>query len=118
MSQEMRDADYLNHMLDAIAKILRYTDGQREADFLADELTQDGVIRNLEILGEAVTKLSPGLKARNAEIPWTAITGMRNRLIHGYLSVNMTIVWDTVNHILPLLMGQLTTIQGESDIAR
>ena len=111
MSLDRRDADYLDHMQEAIAKIQRYTSHKCEADFLADELAQDGVIRNLEILGEAVSKLSPALKARHADIPWKAISGMRNRLIHGYLSVNMTIVWDTVVNLLPELLGKLRMIR-------
>ena len=64
MSNPMRDADYLDHIQDAIAKVLRYTKGKSESDFLGDELIQDGVIRNLEIVGEAVSKLTPELKAR------------------------------------------------------
>lgn len=63
MSKALRDADYLGHVRDAIARIGRYTKDKRQEDFLGDELVQDGVIRNLEIIGEAVTKLSPELKA-------------------------------------------------------
>ena len=59
MSNPMRDADYLDHIQDAIAKVFRYTKGKNESDFLGDELIQDGVIRNLEIVGEAVSKLTP-----------------------------------------------------------
>lgn len=70
MSKALRDADYLEHSQDAIARIHRYTTGKDEAGFISNELIQDGVIRNLEIIGEAVTKLSPELKAKHADVPW------------------------------------------------
>lgn len=80
MSKELRDQDYLEHIQDAIGKIHRYVAGKSEADFMADDLVQDGVIRNLEIIGEAVTKLSPELKSSHDDVPWGEISGMRNRL--------------------------------------
>ncbi len=78
-----------------------------------DELIQDGEIRNLEIVGEAVTKLSPEVKERHSHIPWAEISGMRNRLIHGYMSVNMAIVWDTVALLVPDLTFEISAIQRE-----
>lgn len=101
MSKYFRDVDYLGHIRDAIAKIHRYSIDKSETEFMASELVQDGVIRNLEIIGEAVSKLSPELKARYADVPWLEVSGMRNRLIHGYMSVNLNIVWDTVVKVLP-----------------
>jgi uncharacterized protein with HEPN domain len=113
MSKALRDADYLEHIRDAIARIDRYTAGKVEADFLDNELIQDGVIRNLEIIGEAVTKLSPELKARYAGVPWGEISGMRNRLIHGYISVNLEIVWSTVQKVVPDFLGKISDIQRD-----
>jgi uncharacterized protein with HEPN domain len=83
VSKYFRDVDYLGHIRDAIARIDRYLTDKTEAEFMASELVQDGVIRNLEVIGEAVSKLSPELKARHAEVPWREVSGMRNRLIHG-----------------------------------
>ncbi|MBK9447093.1 MAG: hypothetical protein QG672_1537 [Pseudomonadota bacterium] len=113
MSKALRDTDYLDHIRDAIARIQRYTAGKLEADFLGNELIQDGVIRNLEIIGEAVTKLSPELKARYGNVPWGEISGMRNRLIHGYISVNLEIVWSTVQKVLPIFLGNIEDIQRQ-----
>lgn len=113
MSNELRDQDYLEHIRDAIGKIRRYVAGKSEADFMADDLVQDGVIRNLEIIGEAVTKLSPELKTTHSDVPWGEIAGMRNRLIHGYINVNLQIVWDTVEKVLPDFLAKVTDIQGE-----
>lgn len=111
MSKALRDADYLEHIRDAIARIDRYTAGKVEADFLAAELIQDGVIRNLEVIGEAVTKLSPELKARFPDVSWGDISGMRNRLIHGYMSVNLEIVWSTVQKVVPDFLDKIRHIQ-------
>ncbi|MHB8254263.1 MAG: HepT-like ribonuclease domain-containing protein [Acidiferrobacter sp.] len=97
----------------AIGKIQRYVADKSEPDFMADELVQDGVIRNLEIIGEAVTKLSPKLKAAHDDVSWGEISGMRNRLIHSYISVNLQIVWDTVEKVLPDFLEKVGKIQRE-----
>jgi len=112
MSTELRDHDYLEHIQEAIAKIRRFIAGKNEAGFMGDDLIQDAVIRNLEIIGEAVTKLSPELKAAHSDIPWGEISGMRNRLIHGYVSVNLQIVWDTVEKVLPDFLAKVTSIRN------
>lgn len=75
MTPRLRDDDYLQHIEDAIAKIGRFMSGKSDADFLADEFTQDAVIRNLEVIGEAVNKLSDGLKDANPAVPWLNISG-------------------------------------------
>ena len=111
MSKELRDADYLDHIQEAVARIHRYPTGKGEAEFMNSELIQDGVIRNLEIIGEAVTKLSPELKAKRPDIPWLDISGMRNRLIHGYVSVNLDIVWDTVQKVEPEFLAKVVSIR-------
>ncbi|MDD4932579.1 MAG: DUF86 domain-containing protein [Methylacidiphilaceae bacterium] len=113
MNEELRDQDYLEHIQDAIGKIRRYVAGKSEADFMADDLVQDGVIRNFEIIGEAVTKLSSVRKASHDDVPWGEISGMRNRLIHGYISVNLQIVWDTVEKVLPEFAAKVESIQRE-----
>jgi uncharacterized protein with HEPN domain len=112
MSNELRDTDYLEHIQTAIKKILRYLESIDETQFRADELLQDAVIRNLEIIGEAVSKLIAALKANYLDVPWIEISGMRNRLIHGYISVNLQIVWDTVQEILPRCSGRIEQIQS------
>lgn len=109
----LRDEDYIHHILGAIASVESYT-AEGEAAFLYDRRTQDAVIRNLEIIGEAANKLSPELQASNPDIPWADMIGMRNRLIHGYLTVDLNIVWSTVHEVLP---GFKTKIAGLLDPA-
>ena len=113
MSKELRDQDYLEHIQSAIDKIHRYVAGKSKSDFMADDLVQDGVIRNLEIIGEAVTKLSSALKIAHSDVPWGEISGMRNRLIHGYINVNMQIVWNTVEKVLPGFLAKVKSIKCE-----
>lgn len=115
MSEELRDQDYLEHIQDAIGKVKRFIADKGEAEFMADDLVQDAVIRNLEIIGEAVTKLSDELKQGHNDVPWSEISGMRNRLIHGYITVNLQIVWDTVEKILPEFLLKVENIRHETD---
>ena len=72
------------------------------------------MIRNIEIVGEAASRLSPEFAARHAEIPWRDIVGMRHRLIHGYLKVNLDTVWEVVERDLPALAPKLRALLGES----
>jgi uncharacterized protein with HEPN domain len=101
------DAAYLESMLEAIGRVRRYVGRKRRKAFLADPLLQDAVIRNIEVLGEAAGRVSRECAARHAAIPWRDIAGMRHRLIHGYLKVNLDTVWQAVEHDLPALERQL-----------
>ena len=105
-----RDPAYVEHMLEAIAHIRRYVRRKRRAGFLGDALLQDAVIRNIEIIGEAASRLSPEFAARHAEIPWRDIVGMRHRLIRGYLNVNLVTVWEVIERDLPALAPRLRAL--------
>ena len=93
---------YVQDIMNAIIRIEEYTSGGR-AEFFSDGKTQDAVIRQFSILGEAAAKLSPSMKAKHAGIPWKNIIGMRNIVIHDYAEVDLPIVWDTVRNGLPTL---------------
>lgn len=96
-----RDKDSLNDIREAVRRIEEYTAGMRYQDFLEDTKTQDAVIRNLEIIGEATKNLSIELKERYSHIPWKGMAGVRDRLIHHYFGVNIDIVWQIVMDELP-----------------
>ena len=108
-----RDQLYLEHVLQAIALIERFTAGGR-AVFFGDEMVQSAVIRQLEIVGEAVRNLSGELKARETMVPWRDIAGTRDKLIHGYFSVKLDVVWNVVVRELPSLKQHVRRILDPS----
>ena len=85
------DRIYLLHIRDAIQSILQYTSPGKD-HFFADRKTQDAVIRNLEIIGEATKRVSAPLKAAHPDISWKPIAGMRDKLVHDYFGVNLQLV--------------------------
>lgn len=102
----LRVRDYLEHIAQAIANIREYTAGMDTAAYLADKKTQDAVVRNFEVIGEAcnnVTKHHATFAASHPEIPWNFAYEMRNALSHGYFKVDHGIVWRTIEADLPAL---------------
>ena len=97
-----KDRLYLESIRECLERIAEYTSGG-EQDFLTSRLIQDGVVRNLEVIGEATKNLSNELREANPSIPWRQIAGMRDVLIHDYLKVNLSRVWLTVSTDLPQL---------------
>ena len=106
------DSVYLLHIYDAIVDIERYTDGGRK-DFFAEKIIQDAVIRNLEIIGEAVKNISHQTRKKNPDIPWKRIAGLRDILIHQYFSVDLETVWLVVEKRLPLFLKQIRPLLME-----
>lgn len=96
-----RDRHRLLHIRDAIARIREYAT-TREG-FFAEARTQDAVIRNLEVIGEAVKALAASTRESAPSVRWASIAGMRDRLIHGYFAVDLELVWDVVDRELPAL---------------
>ena len=107
-----RDARFLEHILTAIARIERFTATGRAA-FFADEMIQSAVVRQIEIIGEAVKKLSTAAVSGETSIPWRAIAGTRDRLIHGYFDVKLEVVWNVVERELPVLKQGVLRILGK-----
>lgn len=97
------DTAYLKDILAAIDKIAKYAGGLSREEFLADELIQDGVIRNLEIIGEAVKKIDLALRAEYPQVEWKKIAALRDILIHAYFGVDIEIIWDVVRNKLAAL---------------
>ena len=94
------DRVYLLHVRDCLDRIVAYTRDGREA-FLADTKTQDAVIRNFEIVGEAVKNLSQAHKDAHPAIPWKRIAGLRDLLIHRYFGVKLETVWEVIEREVP-----------------
>lgn len=111
-----RHQDYLGHMLEAFKLARSYVAGMNKAQFLADRKTQQAVILNILVLGEAATKMgkeSPDWVAAHPALPWAAMRGMRNRLAHGYFEINLDIVWETLQQSLEPLENELTALLTE-----
>ena len=98
-----RNKVYLQHILDSTAAIDSFVAAIKPEEFLEDRLLQDGVIRELEIVGEAAKNLSEDFRNSNNHIPWKDIMGTRDRLIHEYFGVDLDTVWKTAKQDLPRL---------------
>jgi uncharacterized protein with HEPN domain len=113
----LRVPDYLGHMLQAIQRITRYTEDTDEVAFLENELVQDAVMRNIEIIGEAARNIlrhHPDFAAQHPEVPWEDVYFMRNRVSHGYFSVDLEIVWKAVQRDIPELEQQIAKLSQNS----
>ncbi|MDM8523033.1 DUF86 domain-containing protein [Desulfococcaceae bacterium HSG8] len=110
MTAKRDDSVYLQHILDAIAKIEKYLTDADEEKFMRESLIQDGVIRQLEIFGEAVKNLSSELREENEHIPWKDMAGMRDKLIHHYFGVDLRIVWMTATEDIPSFKAEIGKI--------
>ena len=105
-----RNEAYLLDILIAARRAMSYMEGSSRAEFEQNEMLQDAIIRPLEILGEAASRVSEDYQEAHPEIPWHKMIGMRNRLIHEYFRVNYGAVWDTVQDDLPELIRLLKSI--------
>ena len=95
---------YLEDMAEAGAKIRRFCESMDEVAFLADDMAQDAVLRNLEVIGEAVKRLPAAWKDDAPEVPWRDIAGFRDVIAHAYFGVDLGLVWSIVRDDLGPMM--------------
>jgi uncharacterized protein with HEPN domain len=105
-----RDDAYLFDILESARAILAYMRGKDWDAFSKDQLLQDAVVRRLEIIGEASGRISMETQQRYSYLPWQAMKGTRNKVIHEYDSVQLDIIWDIVQQDLPSLVSELEKI--------
>ena len=107
------DNVYLQHMRDASVRIDYYLNGIDKPQFDANARLQDGVIRQMEIVGEAAKRVSNDTRKKYPEIPRQDIAGMRDKLVHDYFGFDMNTVWLTAKEDIPVLRGQIERILGD-----
>lgn len=105
-----RDDAYLIDILESSRAALEYMRGKSWDKFSRDSLLQDAVVRRLEIIGEAAGRASTATQKKYPKLPWQAMKGTRNRVIHEYDSIQLDIIWDMVQQDLPFLIKELETI--------
>jgi len=105
-----KDKLFLNDLVRSCEKVLRYSSGLSREQFFADEKTYDAVLRNLEILGEAVKHLSSEFRDSHTQIEWRKIAGLRDMVIHEYFGLDAHILWDVLSNEVPRLREQLRSI--------
>ena len=98
---------FLNDILNAIQKIERYSRGLTFESFSKNELMQDAIVRNLEIIGEAVKNIPQNIRDMMPEIEWKKIAGLRDILIHAYFGIDVEVVWDIIKNKVPQLKEKI-----------
>ena len=114
MREPERDVSRLEHILEAIDNIENYVDGIDEEQLIADKVRLHATIYNVQIIGEAVYKLTTEFKARHTETPWAVIEKMRHILVHDYFRINFDVLWDVVTKDVPPLKSQVEHYLSEA----
>ena len=100
----------LLHMLDAAREALSFVKGRTSEDLTRDRMLLLAVVKDIEIIGEAASRISPECRAEAREIPWAKVVGIRNRLTHAYFDLDLPIIWSTLTMDLPELIGELERV--------
>ena len=114
---EREDIDFLRDIEESMERIARYTRGMEYDNFFEDDKTQDAVIRNMEIMGEATKALSEKFRNEYAELPGKNLAMTRDKLIHHYFGVNTDIVWDIARSDIPRLLPIIKSILQNSNLS-
>mgnify|MGYP001194033290 CR=1 FL=1 len=104
------DLVYVGHMLDKAQQALSLVHGKNRQDYECDTVLRLALTHLIQVIGEAARRVSASFRERHSQIPWDAISGMRNKIVHDYMDVDEDIVWDSVVHELPLLISELERI--------
>jgi len=107
---QSKDIIRLRHIIDEAGEACKYAEGISLDEFVEDGKTVRAVIRSIEVIGEAASKISIEFRMEHPDVPWQKVIGMRNRLIHVYFDIDYNIIWQTVKENLPPLIEQLQSI--------
>ena len=103
----------LQDIAEACDAVERFLAGRSKASFLGDELLRSAVLHQLAIVGEATARVSDGLRVARPELPWTAVIGFRNVLVHAYFTLDLDIIWETATRDLPELRAKVAAILAD-----
>jgi uncharacterized protein with HEPN domain len=115
MSRKRRPELFLKDILTAVERIKTYTNGLNFQEFSTNQMVIDAVIRNFEVIGEAVKKLPDEIKEKSPQVPWKEIAGFRDVLIHGYFSLSLKDIWATIEEDLEPLEVEVKKILNEME---
>ena len=118
MREPLRDRERLQHMIEAIDRIMRYTDNKSYEDLVNDDMMYYAVVKNIEIIGEAANMLTNDFQDIHPETPWKMVKGMRNYIVHEYFQIDDVVVWDVVTNNLNPLRDQLEDYLESTDWAK
>ncbi len=107
---QSKDIIRVRHIIDEAGEACKYVEGISFDEFVEDGKTVRAVMRSIEVIGEAASKISIEFRKEHPAVPWQKIIGMRNRLIHVYFDIDYNIIWQTVKENLPPLIQQLQSI--------
>jgi len=116
MSNKRRDEDFLSDIKEAMENIVTYTKGLNFDEFVKDRKTQDAVIRNLEVVGEATKNVSGDLKNKYQKIPWKKMAGLRDKIIHHYFGIKYDIIWQVNGELFQFIPQIKEIIENEFKI--
>ena len=106
---------YVDDMISFAEKVLAYPEGLDQPRFESSNLNYDATVRNLELIGEAATRISLPIREAAVHIPWRQIIATRNRLIHGYLGIDNDTLWSIIQDEIPSLLDELRTLKKAAD---
>jgi uncharacterized protein with HEPN domain len=104
---------YIDDMIGFAEKVAAYTAGMDQPAFVASGLVYDATLRNLELIGEAATRIPDAVRASHPQVPWRLVVATRNRLIHGYLGIDNDTLWSIVVSDVPALLPKLLVIKND-----
>lgn len=103
---------YLDDMIGFAERVLSYTTGFDQTNFAADQRTYDATLRNLELIGEAATRIPEVIRSAHPEVPWRMIIATRNRLAHAYLGIDDDVLWNIIQDEVPALLKELEKLRA------
>jgi len=112
---QSKDIIRVRHIIDEAGEACKYAEGISLDEFVEDGKTVRAVIRSIEVIGEAASKISIEFRMEHPDVPWQKIIGMRNRLIHVYFDIDYNIIWQTVKENLPPLIKKLQSILNNKE---